>query len=57
MQQILRKKITQILFTLFIVASMVLLQSNTEVANAVSNNANATDNIPNAKAFTVTKKK
>ena len=56
MQQILRKKITQILFTLFIVASMVLLQSNTEVANAVSNNANATDNIPNAKAFTVTKK-
>ncbi|WEG35245.1 InlB B-repeat-containing protein [Amygdalobacter indicium] len=56
MQQILRKKITQILFTLFIVASMVLLQANTEVANAVSNNANATDNIPNAKAFTVTKK-
>ena len=56
MQQILRKKITQILFTFFIVASMVLLQANTEVANAVSNNANATDNIPNAKAFTVTKK-
>ncbi|WP_066304655.1 InlB B-repeat-containing protein [Atopobium deltae] len=56
MQQILRKKITQILFTFFIVASMVLLQANTGVANAVSNNANATDNIPNAKAFTVTKK-
>ena len=56
MQQILRNKITQILFTFFIVASMVLLQANTEVANAISNNANATDNIPNAKAFTVTKK-
>ena len=56
MQQILRNKITQILFTFFIVASMVLLQANTGVANAVSNNANAADNIPNAKAFTVTKK-